>query len=430
MIKRILIRAGFNPTKEYKPYLFFDNSLVGDNVGNLLFAYGAMNVLWTEETSIDHIYDKAYYSEQEINYINSNFDVFVMPMADAFRSTYVKQLLSFTNLIQNLKIPVVVLGIGYRTTYEPQFDKDQELNKVVKKFVETVLDHSNKLGLRGEITGSYLKKLGFKEDRDFIPIGCPSLYTYGDNIQIRDISLSEIYKGKLLFNSNTWAQHHFPKYIPYINRFILKVVSEIPNHFLIQQKIQELKCIYWGNYYSSKVQIESIQPEEVFRKMQQEDRVKCFINVPSWIQFCHDANLFVGNRFHGAVAAILAGSPHIFLPFDGRTRELSEFHHLSSLSPYELMIEKSIYDYMLNLDFYSFDRYHEKNFNNYLDFLKQNGLQHIFYRKKGVIFGESPMEKQINYSSNSISCMDSLSLSQKIVRVTSSLPYFIKKLKS
>lgn len=430
MIKRILIRAGFNPTKEYKPYHFFDNSLVGDNVGNLLFAYGAMNVLWTEETSIDHIYDKAYYSEQEIDFINSNYDVFVMPMADAFRSTYVKQLLSFTNLIQNLKIPVVVLGIGYRTTYEPQFDKDQELNKVVKKFVETVLDHSNKLGLRGEITGSYLKKLGFKEDRDFIPIGCPSLYTYGDNIQIRDISLPEIYKGKLLFNSNTWAQHHFPKYIPYINRFILKVVSEIPNHFLIQQKIQELKCIYWGNYYSSKVQIESIQPEEVFRKMQQEDRVKCFINVPSWIQFCLDANLFVGNRFHGAVAAILAGSPHIFLPFDGRTRELSEFHHLSSLSPYELMIEKSIYDYMLNLDFYSFDRYHEKNFNNYLDFLKQNGLQHIFYRKKGVIFGESPMEKQINYSSNSISCMDSLSLSQKIVRVTSSLPYFIKKLKS
>ena len=427
MLKRILIRAGFNPTKEYKPYHFFDNSLVGDNVGNLLFAYGAMNVLWTEETTIDFIYDKAYYSEQEIDSINSNFDVFVMPMADAFRSTYVKQLLSYINLIQNLKIPVVVLGIGFRTNYEPQFDKDQELNKVVKKFVETVLDHSNKLGLRGEITGSYLKKLGFKEDRDFTPIGCPSLYTYGNNIQMREISLADIYKGKLLFNSNTWAQHHFPEYISYINRFILNLVAEIPNHFLIQQKIQELKCIYWGNYYSSKVQIESIQSEEVFRKMQQEDRVKCFINVPSWIQFCRDANLFVGNRFHGAVAAILAGTPHIFLPFDGRTRELSEFHHLSSISPRDLMIEKPIYDYMINMDFNSFDRCHEKNFINYLDFLRQNGLRHIFHDKKGVNFGESPMEKQINYSFNSISCMDSLSLLQKIVRISSSVPYFLFK---
>ena len=162
MNTRILVRAGFSPTKAYRPYHFFTNNLVGDNVGNLLFAYGAMNVLWTENTSIEQIYDKSNYSEEEIDYINNNYDVFVMPMADAFRSTYIQQLLSYINLIQKLKNPVIVLGIGFRTSYEPQFDRDSDLNIVVKKFVELVLDHSNKLGLRGDITGSYLKKLGFK----------------------------------------------------------------------------------------------------------------------------------------------------------------------------------------------------------------------------------------------------------------------------
>ena len=244
---------------------------------------------------------------------------------------------------------------------------------------------------------------------------------------MRRLSIADIRKGKLLFNTNTWAQLHFPEYMPYINDFILKVVDVIPDHYLIQQKIQELKCIYWGSLYSSRVHIDSVQTDMDFRTMQQQDRVKCFINVPSGIQFCRDADLFVGDRFHGAVAAILAGVPHIFLPFDGRTRELSAFHHLTSITPDKLMIEKPINDYFHNLDFESFEKSHNKNLDIFLEFLSQNGLQHVFQDKKGVQFGESPMERQINVSMKPISCMESLSLGHKVLRISSSLPYFFNK---
>ncbi|MBQ6038603.1 MAG: polysaccharide pyruvyl transferase family protein [Bacteroidaceae bacterium] len=224
--KRILVRAGFDPLKDYKPLDFLNKNLVGDNLGNLLFAYGAMNVLWTENSSIKQMYDKSHYSDEEVDYINNNFDVFVMPMADAFRTSYITQLKSYTSLIQKLKIPVIVLGIGFRTTYEPQFCITPELDSIVKQFVSAVLEHSSKLGLRGEITATYLSKLGFKEDRDYVPIGCPSLYTYGNKPHIRGFSsFDKIKRGKLIFNTNTWAKNHFNEFIPRIDRFILDVLE-------------------------------------------------------------------------------------------------------------------------------------------------------------------------------------------------------------
>ena len=429
--KKILVRAGFNPLVKYSPCDFFSKNLVGDNLGNLLFAYGAMNVLWTENTTIKQLYDKPHYSDEEIDYINSNFDVFVMPMADAFRPSYLHQLRSYISLIRKLKIPVIVLGIGLRTTYEPQFCINPELDSVVKLFVSTVLEHSAKLGLRGTITATYLSKLGFKEDRDFVPIGCPSLYTYGNNIHIKTISSYDNIKcGKLLFNTNTWAKNHFSEFIPYIDNFIQNIVNEVPNHFLVQQKIQEFKYLYFGKIFSSRMLVNSIFTDDDFNKLHQEDRVKCFTNVPSWIKFCQDADLFVGNRFHGAVAAVLSGVPHIFLPFDGRTRELSEFHHLTSIIPDKIKEKSNIRDYIDVLDFKSFDNYQDANLSNYIEFLENNGLQHIFKQQSGYEIGLTPMEKLVDCSYISIPCMESLSVLGKTKRIISCLPFFADRVKS
>ena len=177
--------------------------------------------------------------------------------------------------------------------------------------------------------------------------------------------------------------------------------------------------------------IDRILSDADFNEMHKDDRVKCFINVPSWIKFCEDADLFVGNRFHGAAVATLAGVPHIFLPFDGRTRELSAFHHFTTLSPESIKDNLSFRDYLDLLDFDSFNNYQDANFLNYIDFLNKNGLQHIFDKQSSYKFGESPMEdasRHIPYEP--ISCMESLSLLEKTKRIISSLPYFIDRLET
>ena len=428
---KILVRAGFNPLLKYSPIDFMTKNIVGHNIGNLIYAYSVMNILWTEQVTIEQIYDKNYYSDDEASFINANYDVFVIPFADAFRYQFIPCLKAYTSLIKRLKIPVIVCGVGIRTSYEPKFDINPELNQVVKDFVAVVLDHSTKLGLRGEITGSYLKFLGFKEERDYVPIGCPSLYMYGNNIHLRDMSaLQNLKNGKLLFNSNIWGKNLLGEYSPYIDNFIRSFVDFIPNHFLIQQTVQELKYLYLGKIYSRKIHLESIFSEEEFQMMHKLNRVICFTDVPSWINFCSDADLCVGNRFHGTVASILSGTPHIFIPIDGRTRELSDFHHFTAVPFQNLRSNTKIDDYLSNLDFFSFEKYHDYNFRHFIDFIYSNGLNHIFENKSSYIFGESPMERVIKYNPEPIACMDSLSLLGKIKRITLCLPFFMERIKT
>ncbi|MBQ6038604.1 MAG: polysaccharide pyruvyl transferase family protein [Bacteroidaceae bacterium] len=176
--------------------------------------------------------------------------------------------------------------------------------------------------------------------------------------------------------------------------------------------------------------IDRIFSDADFDRMHKDDRVKCFINVPSWIKFCEDADLFVGNRFHGAVAAILAGAPHIFLPFDGRTRELSAFHHFTTLSPDCIKEDLRFSDYLDLLDFDSFNKYQDANFNNYLGFLENNGLNHIFIQQSGYEIGESPMERQVKCSYEIIPCMDSLTLLGKAKRIIACLPFFSNRVRA
>lgn len=436
-MKRILVRAGFNPQVKYAPNDFLTRNLVGDNVGNLMFAYGVMNVLWTDDTQVDQVYDKSF-SDKEAQRINETYDYLVLPMADAFRAEFVWQLKAWTHLIKRLTIPVVVIGIGLRTMYEPELHREFIFDAVVKEFVRAVLDHSSMLGLRGEITGKYLSRLGFVEGRDFIPIGCPSLYMYGDAIVTRDILPQEnLLRGKFLFNVNTWAINHYEGHISEINAFITRTSRVFPDHYLIQQKIHEFKDIYLGRFHrgGESVYIKDLFEVEDIRRMYKENRVRFFLDVPSWIRFCQDADLFVGNRFHGSVAAILAGCPHVFLPFDGRTRELADFHSVTTLTPSEIEKGKDIRDFYDKIDFHSFEKRHKANFENYLTFLSRNGLgvNNIFNKQTHFKMGSSPMERTLSWSENNshMVSMDSLSQGEKVRRLLSvcsfKMIYKIKK---
>lgn len=419
-MKRYLIRAGYNPAKNYtaKDYLFNARHIIGDNSGNLVYAYGVMNVLKTQDVELDFLYevDKPELSDDEVQLINETYDAFIIPMADAFREAYIKQLVWWTKLINRLKIPVVVIGIGVRAPYEPDFESSFEYDDAARGFVTSVLNHSSMLGLRGEITGKYLSKLGFKEGTHFTAIGCPSLYTYGDYFtQNREVpTKAQLENGSLLFNGHMVCA---PPYLDTISSFILNTIHAIKNHVLVQQITKEFFDMYIGKHLlRTVVNCKTPFTDVEYCKMKKEDRVKFFMDVPSWIDFASDFSLFVGSRIHGCIAAILSGIPYVFLPFNARTRELAEYHHLTSISPLKLNSEKNIMDYLGVLDFNSLEKHHKKNFNHYIDFLKANGLDTIFTEKSKYERGESPLEKSVK-KSGELRCIDSLSPLGKLNRI-------------
>lgn len=127
-----------------------------------------------------------------------------------------------------------------------------------------------------------------------------------------------------------------------------------------------------------------------------------------------DIDLFVGNRFHGTVAAVLAGTPQVIIPFDARTRELTEYHHLTHLYSSEIKPETSIVDYLERLDFSSFEKNQHRNLCHYLDFLRKNRLDSIFEKSLSISKGESPMESKIGPPvTDIIHCAESLDVKEQ-----------------
>ena len=106
----------------------------------------------------------------------------MIPLANAFRPTFEPDLIRMTRLIARLRIPVVVLGVGAQATLDYDWTRLRPMERSVRAFVGAVLDHGPSIGVRGELTRDYLRSLGF---RDVEVIGCPSMFLWGDRMDVR-----------------------------------------------------------------------------------------------------------------------------------------------------------------------------------------------------------------------------------------------------
>ena len=110
------------------------------------------------------------------------------------------------------------------------------------------------------------------------------------------------------------------------------------------------------------------------------DNARFFPNVLSWIHFLEHAQVSFGTRFHGNVAAVLAGTPALFFPYDARERELVEYHNFAIGGTPDDILNKNvdIFELIAKSDFHSAQRVHARNFDHYLEFLKTNNIPHIY----------------------------------------------------
>lgn len=153
-------------------------AMLEGNCGNLLFINAIFRTFMIDQnTEFYPTYYRAIFSQKEIDYVNDNFDAFILSMADAFRDDNISYLEGITSFINGLKIPCHVIGVGLRAPYEPNLNEKRACDSAVFNFVKAVLNKSAVVGVRGEVTGAYLSKLGFEEEKDYSVIGCPSIST-------------------------------------------------------------------------------------------------------------------------------------------------------------------------------------------------------------------------------------------------------------
>ncbi|MBS4223377.1 polysaccharide pyruvyl transferase family protein [Lederbergia citrea] len=364
-MKNILIRAGMSPLDTFDAARMIVDNSIGGNVGNLVYAYSIFRTLMTEETTITPDYYN--YDPKRADEINEKYDCYIIPLADAFREQFVPSLRKFTKLIKKLKIPVIVIGVGLRAPFEPKLNEGFPFDKDVKDFVSAVLEKSSMIGLRGEITSKYLSGLGFREGIDHTVIGCPSMYTFGRELHIRETNITK--DSIVSVNSSLLSPKN-------VLDFITRGMEEYPNHYFIPQWMKEMKLVYAGT--PSVAKSSDNYPVKMSDPTYMNDRVRFFLNVPTWLDFLRQADLSFGARLHGNITATIAGTPSILLPKDARMRELAEYHSLTHVMANEITDKTKLSDLIEKVDFQSPTKKQGENFDKYISFLNKNNVNHIY----------------------------------------------------
>ena len=372
-MQRIYFRGGMSPFDTYSPGYILTHNIIGSNVGNFLYLNGVLRTMMLREDTV--LQPNGYITDRySPEYINENFDCFVIPLADAFRESFMGEMKALTRLIKKLTIPCYVIGVGVQAEYEPDFSQPREYDKVAKEFVKAVLEKSSCIGVRGAITGKYLESLGFVEDKDFMVIGCPSMYSRGNRLHTRQPDLKK--DSMVCFNSNVSSP------VP-ARKFVKQKMQEFENYYFIGQVERELRSIYVGAPYDF---VKEYNFHNVTEPIYQDGRLRFFCNVPKWVSFMQQADLSFGLRLHGNIAAVLADTPAILVTKDSRTRELAEYHHLNAIHESKLNEKLTLRDLVEQQDFTQIEKYQKQNLDRFVTFLKKNEIPNIF------MDGEDPEE--------------------------------------
>lgn len=342
----------------------------GANVGNLLFTnsvFRAVNVEGATTVSDSLLTELSGRgeSDEHISRINSEFDRYVVPLANAFRPEFEGSLRRLTRAIQRMTIPVVVAGIGVQKleTVEGRLSAGSSVDETARAFVRAVLERSATIGVRGQRTFDYLMSLGFGESSVDI-IGCPSLNLESAPAAIAPPS-SITAESPLAMNVTPSSAR--------MGEIVAANATTYNNLVYIPQEAHELALILWGEQINSRDKRLPLSADHVLYR---ENRVRFFVDPDTWIDFLKTRDFAFGTRIHGTIAALAAGTPGMLLSHDARTLELAEYHRI----PYKLVesaVSVDAADLAEQADFTDFNEFRAEASRRFAAFFERNDVPHI-----------------------------------------------------
>ncbi|MFD2839242.1 polysaccharide pyruvyl transferase family protein [Populibacterium corticicola] len=378
---RILLRAGKSPFTQLSPEVSlegFSSGVWGSNVGNFIFSDSVHRLLATPDTEIR---TNAFLTERievpgsYIKRINNEFDHFVIPMANAFRGSFLNNLKRLTNVIEQLDIPVTVVGVGVTggkgTLNDPIPHVEGELADEVNRFMRAVLARSASIGVRGNYTAEFLSKLGYGDDVVRI-IGCPSLFKFGPEHQVN--------KKVETITADSAVTMNLTPYVPEMGPISLHHAKHYNDLTYIPQVSNDLAMMMWGKanpqYKNPKL------PIHVQHPLYLEDKMRFFVDSHSWTNYLATRDFAFGTRIHGNIAALISGTPAFVLAHDSRTHELAEYHDIPHIKVPDLAGRKDAAEFYEEADYTAFNRNQAANFERFAAFLTENGLSHVYEEGK------------------------------------------------
>ena len=369
-MKDILIRSVPSPLEMVTPRQAWELNAYHNNSGNVAFPFGLIRNLTTDSRAVvADWYGAKLPSAEEVN---EKYDMYILPMANDFGGHFANEMKKITKFIKQLKIPVVVVGIGGAFAEKPDFSGSRPFDKTSREFIDAVLERSSKLGLRGEITGEYLKALGYVEGSHYEVIGDPTLYNLGSQMKIKDFNYSD---------DLNIAYNMTPKAPQSALEFLYNLPKNFENATYIPQDMGEFSKIYAGMMDPTANPLrDTIDnfPNKLTDEAYLTGKLNFFLNFPKWAEYMESVDLSIGTRIHGNVIPTHAGTPSLTMMYGSRLRELAEYHHLPRISAKDVRPDMTLAELVDGVDFHEPERYHTANFEKYVNFLDANGIDHQY----------------------------------------------------
>ncbi|MFF8912993.1 polysaccharide pyruvyl transferase family protein [Streptomyces sp. NPDC015032] len=381
-MKRILLRSGKSPYNVVPVERALHQDVFATNSGNLIFSDAAHKILETPRSEV--VSNGITTRVADAARINSEYDVFVIPLANAFRPSFERQLERLTQLISKLTIPVVVPGVGAQTGVDYTADRLRPMQPTVYAFVSAVLDHSASIGVRGEFTERYLRDMGF---RDVDVIGCPSMFLNGSRLDIRENGRALGPESRIAINGSHDAVRKQG-----LGRIISRTHARYPHLRFIGQNLSDARQLHWRDLSHQNASLTGI-PTHPDHPMYGEDKVRVYIDPVTWMNDLRGFDFSFGSRIHGNIAALLAGTPATVLCGDSRTLELCRYFDIPHRMLAKVPSDLDPADLHAEADFGPLTRGHQERFERFTNFLDKNGLENTFTHGDGGAAFEARMSK-------------------------------------
>jgi len=377
-MKRILLRSAKSPFRVVSHEEFIQQDLAGTNSGNLLFSDAVHKLLLTERTEVVSNGIKTDCSARRAQQINDEYDVFVVPLANAFRLDFRTSLDRLSTLIEQLTIPVVVVGVGVQVGADYDTGMLRPLEASVKRFAAAVLDRSASIGVRGELTASYLEALGFA---DIEIVGCPSMFFYGDTLPVPRHPVKITGESRIAISLSPDAMGTGD--LPGLAR---RACERFPGLMYYAQNLVDAEVLYWGDTSQESGERPAF-PLQLSHPLLAEDKVRVPVDPATWISELRSYDFAYGTRIHGNIAALLAGTPSVVLVHDSRTLELSRYFELPHQMLRDVPADIDPQELADAADFAPMFAGHRERFSRLSAFLDKNSLENTYsHGDRGAAF--------------------------------------------
>ncbi|HET9871443.1 MAG TPA: polysaccharide pyruvyl transferase family protein [Propionibacteriaceae bacterium] len=366
---RILLRAHKNPLRAASVEDSLEQNLLGSNAGNLVFSQAVYRLLSIDGNELD----TSGLLRKKPSQINADYDRVVIPLANAFRASYLKTLESLADLIEQLTIPVTVIGVGAQASIGGEISRAGDVDAATTRFTRAVLNRSPSIGVRGEFTKDYLQGLGFGDEHVRV-IGCPSMFMYGPDLTIQKRVESLGPQSRIALNISPYVKEMGPISLDHAARY--------PNLVYMAQNRETLALMLHGHYPYPEKKLESLRasgvPVYLDHPLIEEDRVRFFVDPRTWFDHLAGYDFSFGTRIHGNIAALLAGTPALVLAHDSRTVELAQYHHIPYRTVQSLGGDADAAKLYAAAEWDSLNQGHPANWRIFASYLGDHGLTHVY----------------------------------------------------